>query len=652
MVFHRICLALLLVLLSCNFAWSVEANFSWLPNSESDIDSYRLYYGDNTRDYSHFITVEPTVVNGRVNGTITGLDDSQTYYFAVTAYTTYGYESNYSEEIVVLGSAGGGSEDPPDPTVNDTGFPPLETSEVAVTNNWIRVQFDSSFTEPVVIAKMITRNESDPCVVRVNNVSTSGFDIRLQEWDYLDDVHGNEVVSYFVMERGTYELADGTRIEADSFNTSETTSFAQHNFKQSYGPAPVVMTSIVTYNGVQTVTGRSKNIDSTGFEYLLQEQESINDGHANESVSYIVWDRSDGTVDGLTYSVGIHAGVGTNFEQASFRAVNRDAFQDVPFVVTDLLTANGLDVATVRCRNNRSTGIEVIVEEEMSYDSETGHADENVGYIALLRSTTLPLEAGEIVVNSNWIRVQFESSFAEPVVIAKMITHNESDPGVVRVNNVSTSGFDIRLQEWDYLDDVHGNEVVSYFVMERGTYELADGTRIEADSFNTSETTSFAQHNFKQSYGPAPVVMTSIVTYNGVQTVTGRSKNIDSTGFEYLLQEQESINDGHANESVSYIVWDRSDGTVDGLTYSVGIHAGVGTNFEQASFRAVNRDAFQDVPFVVTDLLTANGLDVATVRCRNNRSTGIEMIVEEERSYDSEIGHSDESVGYIAVIGN
>ena len=384
MFFHRICLALIVMLLSSNFSWSAEANFSWLPNSEPNIDSYRLYYGEATRNYSHFVDVNPNRINGRINGSVDGLEDQQTYYFAVTAFTTTGLESNYSREIVINGSAGGGGGEQPDPPANSVGIPPLEAGEIVANSNWKWVKFDSNFKQPVVIANIITRNGADPCVVRIRNVSSSGYSVKVQEWDYLNGTHGNEVVSYLVMEKGIYKLQDGTRIEADRFNTSETKSFARHNFKQSYGTAPVVVTSIVTNNGGQAVTGRNRNINRTGFEYLMQEQESSSDGHGRETVSYIAWQASDGTSNGLTYSVGIRGGVRNNYVRAGYRAVKRDAFKDSPFVVADMLTANGLDVAATRCRSNSRTGIEMVVEEERSHDREIGHSGENIGYIAVM----------------------------------------------------------------------------------------------------------------------------------------------------------------------------------------------------------------------------------------------------------------------------
>ncbi len=383
MFVYRICLVLFILLFSCQSSWSLEADFSWLPNSETNIDSYRLYYGEDTRDYSHFITVEPNVVKNRINGSIPGLDESQTYYFAVTAYTTGGYESNYSDEIVLHGSVEEDPEVQPVPPIYDVENFPLEVGEITVDHNWYRVQFESSFTQPVVIAKMISQNDTEPCVVRVKNINGSGFDVRIQEWDYLDGIHGDEIVSYFVIEKGTYELSDGTRIEADIFTSSGTTSFVQHSFQQSYSEAPVVMTSIASYNDEQAVACRKKTISSAGFYYLLQEQEVYKDGHDQETVSYIAWEPSDGTVNGFTYSVGIRTKVNKKFVWTNFRDLDRDVFQDTPYIVADMLTTNGMDTTEIRCRNGSSTGVEMVLEEEKSRDSETWHPYENVGYIAV-----------------------------------------------------------------------------------------------------------------------------------------------------------------------------------------------------------------------------------------------------------------------------
>jgi fibronectin type 3 domain-containing protein len=67
---------------------------SWDPNTEADLDGYRLYVGKSATNYDTLIDI------GNVIGyTVSGLTVGETYYFALTAYDSWGNESDYSEEV-------------------------------------------------------------------------------------------------------------------------------------------------------------------------------------------------------------------------------------------------------------------------------------------------------------------------------------------------------------------------------------------------------------------------------------------------------------------------------------------------------------------------------------------------------------------------
>ena len=78
------------------------ANFSWLPNTESDLAGYNIHYGTN-HDGPYDSVVDagnPPPVDGRIKGSISGLTEGVTYYFVATAYNTSGLESEFSSEVV------------------------------------------------------------------------------------------------------------------------------------------------------------------------------------------------------------------------------------------------------------------------------------------------------------------------------------------------------------------------------------------------------------------------------------------------------------------------------------------------------------------------------------------------------------------------
>ncbi|MBW1746303.1 MAG: hypothetical protein JRJ25_08365, partial [Deltaproteobacteria bacterium] len=94
------------------------------------------------------------------------------------------------------------------PSVSDSKplFPIMETGEVSITHKWQRIEFSKYFLDPVVVAKSLSRNGVNSAILRIQNVDNTGFDIRIQEWDYLDGRHIFETVGYIIMERGSYTL--------------------------------------------------------------------------------------------------------------------------------------------------------------------------------------------------------------------------------------------------------------------------------------------------------------------------------------------------------------------------------------------------------------------------------------------------------------
>jgi hypothetical protein len=72
-----------------------ELTVAWDPNLEPDVAGYRLYYGVASRAYSQTLDV-----GASTSATVAGLEKGKTYYFAVTAYSTQGQESERSDEVI------------------------------------------------------------------------------------------------------------------------------------------------------------------------------------------------------------------------------------------------------------------------------------------------------------------------------------------------------------------------------------------------------------------------------------------------------------------------------------------------------------------------------------------------------------------------
>ena len=256
------------------------------------------------------------------------------------------------------------------------------------------------------------------------------------------------------------------------------------------------------------------------------------------------------------------------------------------------------------------------------------------------------MEFGDVEINHKWTRVNYEKTFVNPAVVAGPISLNGKDPAVIRIQNIDSTGFDIRVQEWDYLDGGHATETVSYMVMEQGTYTLDDGTKIEAGNLKISAAKGFQPVVFAEAFNVTPIVMSTITSNNDSNAVTGRVKQVTTGGFSYRMQEQDANTQDHGVENLSYIAWEPSSGTVGGISYLVEQTADVVTS---SDYDIRLESAFATTPVFLADMQTADGGDAATIRCIYKKGSSVGVLVDEEESRDAEVDHATEVVGYMVL---
>ena len=255
----------------------------------------------------------------------------------------------------------------------------IETGEISVGSTWVRVPLTAgAFTDPVVIAGPPSTNDSQPCVIRVQNVTPTGFDIRLAEWDYLDGTHPAETVSYLVMDKGRTTLPDGSIVEAGSFAGTPTNQNVR--FNGLFNTIPVVLTTIASENEIDTISSRTSKITTASFAYYFKEQEQNKNQHVKETVHYIAWELGQGTIGTLRYEVTRAA---NGLTDAWGTVPFQQDFTQAPVFLADMQTNNNSDTAALRADNAAPTGAQLKVEEEQSKDTETTHPEETVGYLAL-----------------------------------------------------------------------------------------------------------------------------------------------------------------------------------------------------------------------------------------------------------------------------
>ena len=187
---------------------------------------------------------------------------------------------------------------------------------------------------------------------------------------------------------------------------------------------------------------------------------------------------------------------------------------------------------------------------------------------------TITLLSNTIVkdLNHTWRNYDFgRTNFYSPAVFTSAPSMNGSHGGVTRLKNVSPLSFDVAFKEWNYLDQVHPHkETFDYMALEQGVYTMADGTVIEVGSFELDGTKKYKDINFAEEFESNPYVFLQVQTYEGGHTISTRVKDISMTGFKAAFYEQESLNDGHVTETVSYIAIVPGTGTTGSLETQSG----------------------------------------------------------------------------------
>ena len=223
------------------------------------------------------------------------------------------------------------------------------------------------------------------------------------------------------------------------------------------------------------------------------------------------------------------------------------------------------------------------------------------------------VEHGAVSINHQWQQVGFTEDFTDPVVVAGAATYHGSDPGVVRVRNVTEDSFEVRFQEWNYKNRKHTREQIHWLAVERGTWDLGGGNQLVAGSLNTGNTNmnSPTAVDFSTAFGSAPAVFAQVQTFNGRDAVTDRISGVTASRFKLVLQEEEAKGK-HRTETVGYIALSQD------VTEITGINCDVGT-----------------IPGVTHLSSLVPGI-------------GWRVWVSEEKSKDSEIAHTGEKVGYVS----
>lgn len=245
-----------------------------------------------------------------------------------------------------------------------------------------------------------------------------------------------------------------------------------------------------------------------------------------------------------------------------------------------------------------------------------------------------------------WKTINLPVSFNNPVVVAGGSTRDGGHQGVVRVQNVTSNSFQIRFQEWDYRDGSHTTENIGYLVVEAGEHILTDGTRLVAGTVSmTNETNN--TFSYGTTFSSAPLVIAQTMTNNDPAAVVERIRNVGTSTFQMRFNEEEAADGVHGTETVGFIAIDQGTATSGDISLNAVTTGNTVTHANTTvEFGSIGGS---ENPVILSDMQTRDGGDAASLRHRSQTSTSVTVWVEEEASRDSELNHTTEVAGVLAM---
>ncbi|MFQ5492919.1 MAG: S8 family serine peptidase [Candidatus Dojkabacteria bacterium] len=412
-----------------------------------------------------------------------------------------------------------------------------KVGESVINTDWVSIDFLTSFASiPELFVMVQSENGGNIVYADVRNVSTTGFDVRLEEPVGWNGLHSDESVGWIAFE--TNPVTGGQEGKATTDQDWSTVSFTP-----AFSEPPVLIVSVDTENEGNYVNADIRNLDANGFEFMMEEDILIQNGiHGDETVSWAAFPLS--TINSQSGTVSINS----NWTEIYFP----QSFESKPKVFVEINTENGQDTAEVDIKDVMPYSFTARIEEDkLAGWGAGGHTTETITWYAILNPGSGE-QVGNSSVDHNWKTVTFSSPFTStPKVFADVQTENGGQTAAVDMKNITTTAFEVKVEEDPRAgyDGNHAVETVSWLAFETPSMGETGTVAVDQD-WTAVDLSSFG-------FSGVPKLLADIQTENGTHTVQVDIRNLSSTGFDVRMEEEPRIWDGlHALETVSWLAWE------------------------------------------------------------------------------------------------
>jgi len=228
---------------------------------------------------------------------------------------------------------------------------------------------------------------------------------------------------------------------------------------------PIVVVGPPSFKNAEPCVVRLRNVNQTGFDIRLAEWNYQDGIHPEETLTYIVMEKGRITLpDGSSVEAG-------TFQGSSIASTVRfsKSFTKLPVIITTIDSTNDADTISGRIKN---VGLASFAYAFRKQENKINNrVKETVHYIAwepgkgTIGSIQFEVATTANAVTNAWYTRAFAKSFIHPpLLLAGMQTTNDTDPSALRVQQVSATGFQVKVEEErsKSIDITHAAETVGY----------------------------------------------------------------------------------------------------------------------------------------------------------------------------------------------
>ncbi|MDD5633313.1 MAG: hypothetical protein PHI13_14995 [Methylococcales bacterium] len=85
-------------------------------------------------------------------------------------------------------------------------------------------------------------------------------------------------------------------------------------------------------------------------------------------------------------------------------------------------------------------------------------------------------ELGEVIADNNWTRIEFSTTYIEPIVVFEEPVDSANNTYVIGIRNVTATGFEINLKNCDKSTEVSAQENVNFSVIDKSQLPVTESS--------------------------------------------------------------------------------------------------------------------------------------------------------------------------------